>query len=50
MNETDERLRSTDYWDSNDNYPMNEWQDAVASGDTLMGYHEWIESLKKEAQ
>ena len=30
MDETDERLRSTDYWDSNDNYPMNEWQDAVA--------------------
>ncbi len=49
MNEQDERLRSTDYWDSNDDYPIHEWHNDVINGDTLLGYHDWI-VLKKEGE
>jgi len=48
MDETDPRLRSSDYFDSNDDYPIDDWQWDVVNGKTLLGYHEWIDSKKEE--
>ena len=46
MDETDARLEASDYWDSDDDHPVSDWQGEVVSGDTLMGYHEWLKSQK----
>lgn len=47
MDETDPRLISGGYFDNDDDYTILDWQDEVANGYTLMGYHEWIDSKRE---
>lgn len=48
MNEQDSRLECSDYWNDNDDFPIENWQYEVANADTRLGYHDWIESQKNQ--
>ena len=50
MNEDDARLISGGYWDSSDDFPVEDWQYEVANGDTRQGYHEWRTNKQEEVQ
>ena len=38
-----------DPWRSHPDYPREDWQDEVSSGDTNLGYHDWVSHKTEEA-
>ena len=43
----DEFMRARAYWKTEDeDHPVSEWQAEVVSGETMMGYWEWVRSLR----
>lgn len=36
------------YWHSDPNHPVEDWQYEVANGDTRLGYHEWLARQERE--
>lgn len=50
MDENDPRLSASDYWDSDDEHPVSDWQYEVANGDTRLGYHAWLTTKREEDQ
>ncbi|WKW86158.1 hypothetical protein SEA_JONJAMES_185 [Gordonia Phage JonJames] len=31
------------HWDEDPNFPVSDWQEQVANGDTRQGYWDWVE-------
>lgn len=37
-------------WDSDPEYPLEDWQYEVANGDTVLGYQDWLKAQKEAAK
>lgn len=37
-----------DFWSSDPDFPVSDWQYEVANGDTRIGYWEWVKIKKEE--
>lgn len=39
----------TDYWSSDEEFPVREWQREVSTDDTRLGYWAWVAEMKEMA-
>lgn len=43
-------IKVDDWWGEDKEFPVDEWQDEVANGDTRMGYWAWVQHVKGEVE
>lgn len=39
-----------DFWDQHPAHTHADWRDEVANGDTLLGYHAWVNARLSESR